>query len=29
MNILEARLGKAELEEALTAPVEVKELAKV
>jgi radical SAM superfamily enzyme YgiQ (UPF0313 family) len=29
MNILEARLGKSELEEALTAPVEVKQLAKV
>jgi radical SAM superfamily enzyme YgiQ (UPF0313 family) len=29
MNILEARLGKSELDEALTAPVEVKELAKV
>jgi radical SAM superfamily enzyme YgiQ (UPF0313 family) len=27
MNILEARLGKAELESALTAPVEVKQLA--
>ena len=29
MNILEARLGKSELEAALTAPVEVKKLAKV
>jgi hypothetical protein len=29
MNILEARLGKSELEAALTAPVEVKQLAQV
>jgi radical SAM superfamily enzyme YgiQ (UPF0313 family) len=29
MNILEARLGKSPLEEALTAPVEVKQLTKV
>ncbi|AFY95846.1 Fe-S oxidoreductase [Chamaesiphon minutus PCC 6605] len=29
MNILEARLGKSALEEALTAPVEVKQLTKV
>ena len=29
MNILEARLGKSELEAALTAPLEVKELTKV
>jgi|GEM_PF-6128824 len=29
MNILEARLGKSELEAALTAPIEVKQLTKV